>query len=126
MFDQSVLLEHVRLRLHVNRIVGTRGRRRIDVAKVEEIVVDALDLDRSLGLVYTWLGDANRAAAMMPKNAIHNKVALRRYSVRAHSMTLHSWPLGGLRERVSRSGDGSPGGMWIGHGSASSKQNQLS
>ena len=59
LFDQGVLLEHVRLRLHVDRIVGAGRRGGIDVAKVEEIVVDSLDLDGSLGLVYARLGDAN-------------------------------------------------------------------
>ena len=53
----------------------------------------------------------NRVAAMMPKNAIHNNVALRRYKVRAHSMALHSWPLAECGKEYSRSGDGSPGGM---------------
>ena len=51
LLDQSVLLQHLRLRLHVNRIVGTGGRSGIDVAKVQEILVDSLDLDRRLGLV---------------------------------------------------------------------------
>ena len=55
-----------------------------------------------------------RVAAMMPKNAIHSKVALRRYSVRTQSMTLVSRPLADCGRELSRSGDGSPGGMWKG------------
>ena len=66
-----------------------------------------------------------RVAAMMPKNAIHNNVALRRYSVRAHSMALHSWPLAECGKRVFEIRRRVPWGNVNGHGSASSKQNQL-
>jgi hypothetical protein len=59
LFDQSVLLQHFRLRLHINRIVGAWGRGGIDVAKIEEILVDSLDLDGCLRLVYARLSEAN-------------------------------------------------------------------
>src|SRR5260370_27583040 len=52
--------------------------------------------------------------AEMPKKAIHNKVALRRYNVRAHSMTLACWPLADCGREPSRSGDGSRGVIWKG------------
>ena len=54
-FDQGVLLQHFRLRLHVYRIFGAGRRSGIDIAKVEEILVDALDLDRRLRPVQSRL-----------------------------------------------------------------------
>src|SRR6516164_3452054 len=55
-----------------------------------------------------------RVAATMPKNAIQRSVALRRYNVRAQSKTLVSRPLADGGRKLSRSGEGSPGGMWKG------------
>src|SRR6476659_2891735 len=51
LLDQSILLEDFSLRLHVSAVrVRGRGRSRIDIPEVEEILVHALDLKRSLGL----------------------------------------------------------------------------
>src|SRR5260370_26070780 len=120
------MLEDVRLRLHVDRIVGTRRRGGIDIAKIEKIVVDSLDLDRSLGLVYARLGDANegggddaeepdprqrRPAPVQRAHAIHDARRLAGCGLRAEEFE--------IRRRV-------PGGNVEGHGSASSIQNQLS
>ena len=58
--DQRVLLEDFRLRLDVGPIrISTQGRRGIDIAQVKEILVDSLDLKRSLGFVQAGLGEAN-------------------------------------------------------------------
>ena len=115
LFDQGVLLEHLRLRLHVDRIVGAGGRGGIDVAKVQEIVIDSLDLDGRLGLVYARLGDAKESGGDdAEERRSTTRSALRRYNVRAQSMTLVSWPPADGGREFSRSGDGSPGGMWKG------------
>ena len=60
-FEQRVLLEHLRLGLHVYRVVGAGSRSGKDIAQVEEILIDALDLDGRLRTVEARLDGANES-----------------------------------------------------------------
>jgi hypothetical protein len=64
LFDQRILLQHFRLRLHISPVgIGAGGCSGIDVMEIEEILVNFLDFKRSLGLVQAGLGDGNKGGS---------------------------------------------------------------